>query len=279
MANLIGPVVGGLLTVAIDWRACWWFLVPASARGRAGAVALRAARGARGREPRDRRACASAWSAAAALVAALTFAVMIGAFYLGQQYLQIAAGYSALGAAAALTLIALLVGVGGAARGPPVGLARRGADGRARASAWRRSALGVLGDPRRAARRASARCRCWCPFGLGLGLLFVPASRAALNAVPQAKHGRVSSLLSTCAPARARRSARCWPASALSGGVTDDHVRIALLGAGAGLCLVVGLAGRGRALAEARRHARLDIGSRRPSSRGGAASPASRSRR
>ena len=35
------------------------------------------------------------------------------------------------------------------------------------------------------------------PFGLGLGMLFVPASRAALNAVPQAKHGRVSSLLST----------------------------------------------------------------------------------
>src|SRR4029079_375797 len=35
MANLIGPVVGGLLTVAIDWRACWWFLVPAS-----GAAAL-----------------------------------------------------------------------------------------------------------------------------------------------------------------------------------------------------------------------------------------------
>ena len=31
IANLIGPVVGGLLTVAIDWRACWWFLVPASA--------------------------------------------------------------------------------------------------------------------------------------------------------------------------------------------------------------------------------------------------------
>src|SRR5439155_23641889 len=31
MANLIGPVVGGLLTVAIDWRACWWFFIPASA--------------------------------------------------------------------------------------------------------------------------------------------------------------------------------------------------------------------------------------------------------
>ena len=50
--------------------------------------------------------------AAAALVAALTFAVMIGTFYIGQQYLQLASGYSALGAAAALTLIALLVTIG-----------------------------------------------------------------------------------------------------------------------------------------------------------------------
>src|SRR6266542_689559 len=30
MANLVGPVVGGLLTVAIDWRACWWFFLPAA---------------------------------------------------------------------------------------------------------------------------------------------------------------------------------------------------------------------------------------------------------
>src|SRR6185436_5063456 len=38
VANLIGPVVGGLLTVAIGWRACWWFLIPASA---AAAIAVR----------------------------------------------------------------------------------------------------------------------------------------------------------------------------------------------------------------------------------------------
>ena len=35
---------------------------------------------------------------AATLVAALTFAVMIGAFYIAEQYLQRVAGFSALGA-------------------------------------------------------------------------------------------------------------------------------------------------------------------------------------
>ena len=62
---------------------------------------------------------------------------------------------------------------------------------------------------------------------------------------------------------------------ALSGGVTEEHVRIAL-GAGAALCLVVGLA----ASAElSNRSAAARIGSRRPGSRVGAPSAASRSRR
>ena len=47
---------------------------------------------------------------AATLVAALTFAVMIGCFYLASQYLQREAGYSALGASSALVIVALLVG-------------------------------------------------------------------------------------------------------------------------------------------------------------------------
>ena len=33
------------------------------------------------------------------------------------------------------------------------------------------------------------------PIGLGLGMLFVPTSRAALNATPLASHGRTSALL------------------------------------------------------------------------------------
>ena len=57
------------------------------------------------------------------------------------------------------------------------------------------------------------------PFGLGLGLLFVPASRAALNAVPQAKHGRVSSLLSASRLLGAGLGA-VLGGVALSGGVT-----------------------------------------------------------
>ena len=28
MSNLLGPLLGGLLTVAFGWRACWWALVP-----------------------------------------------------------------------------------------------------------------------------------------------------------------------------------------------------------------------------------------------------------
>ena len=34
------------------------------------------------------------------------------------------------------------------------------------------------------------------PIGLGLGMLFVPVSRAALNATPDASHGRASAVLS-----------------------------------------------------------------------------------
>jgi hypothetical protein len=34
------------------------------------------------------------------------------------------------------------------------------------------------------------------PVGLGLGMLFVPTSRAALNATPLASHGRTSAILS-----------------------------------------------------------------------------------
>ena len=96
------------------------------------------------------------------------------------------------------------------------------------------------------------------PFGLGIGLLFVPASRAALNAVPQAKHGRVSSLLSTCRLLGAALGSGLAGA-ALSGGVTASHVRIAML-CGAGICLVLGLPASA-ALSSGRRDAsRLDFG-------------------
>jgi MFS transporter, DHA2 family, methylenomycin A resistance protein len=236
MANLIGPLVGGLLTVAIDWRACWWFFVPASA-----AVAW----GIRRFVPREVFADESPETsglrqrvvAAAALVAALTFVVMIGAFYLAQQYLQVAAGYSALGAASALTLIAVLVGLAAP-------LAGRLADSRGEGPTLTLGflltglALGLLGIPG-VPLDGFGGLPFLIPFGLGIGLLFVPASRAALNAVPQAKHGRVSSLLSTCRLLGAALGSGLAGA-ALSGGVTAEHVRIALL-TGAGICLLLGL--------------------------------------
>ena len=236
IANLIGPVVGGLLTVAIDWRACWWFLVPASA---AAALALwqLVPREVHADESPETSGLRQRVVAAAALVAALTFAVMIGAFYLGQQYLQIAANYSALGAAAALTLIALVVVVAAPVSGR---LTDSRGEGQTAALGFLlvALALGVLAIPGVPLDGLGA-LPLLVPFGLGLGLLFVPASRAALNAVPQAKHGRVSSLLSVSRLLGAGLGAVLGGA-ALSGGVTDDHMRIAL-GAGAALCLVVGL--------------------------------------
>jgi MFS transporter, DHA2 family, methylenomycin A resistance protein len=272
VANLIGPLVGGLLTVAIDWRACWWFLIPASG---AAAVAIwqLVPREVHADESPETAGLRQRVVAAAALVAALTFAVMIGAFYLGQQYLQTAAGYSALGAAAALTLIALVVAIAAPLSG-------RLTDSRGESQTAALGfclvalALGTLAIPGVPLEGAAA-LPLLVPFGFGLGLLFVPASRAALNAVPQAKHGRVSSLLSASRLLGAGVGA-VLAGIALSGGVTDDHMRIAL-GTGAVLSLVIGLpaaaelAGRGATGAR--------IGHRRPGSRGGAASPASRSRR
>ena len=51
------------------------------------------------------------------------------------------------------------------------------------------------------------------PIGLGLGMLFVPVSRAALNATPDASHGRASAVLSAARLLRRgdrRRARRRW---------------------------------------------------------------------
>ena len=211
--------------------------------------------------------------AAAALVAALTFAVMIGAFYLGQQYLQIAAGYSALGAAAALTLIALVVAVAAPVSGR---LADSRGEGQTAALGFLlvALALGVLAIPGVPLDGLGA-LPLLVPFGLGLGLLFVPASRAALNAVPQAKHGRVSSLLSASRLLGAGLGA-VLAGVALSGGVTDEHMRIAL-GSRRGAVPGRRIAGRRRAVEPLIRELELEVADRaaagalppRPHGRGG----------
>jgi MFS family permease len=254
VANLVGPLIGGLLTIAIDWRACWWFFVPASL---AVAIAFRRAVPAElhADETPDASGLRQRVVAAAAVGAALTFVVMIGAFYIAQQYLQVGQGYSALGAAAALTVIAVLVAVGAPLSG-------RLSDSRGEAFTMGLGfmltalGLGLLGIPG-APLSGIGALPLLVPFGMGLGLLFVPASRAALNAVPQSKHGRVSSLLSACRLFGAAVGAGLAGA-ALSGGVTDDHVRIALLG-GAALVLVVGLPAAAE-LSPRRRHASVRPG-------------------
>jgi hypothetical protein len=77
------------------------------------------------------------------------------------------------------------------------------------------------------------------PVGLGLGMLFVPTSRAALNATPRASHGRTSALLSVGRLVGAAIGAGLAGA-ALSGVLTASTVHRTLL-IGALLCVLVGI--------------------------------------
>jgi DHA2 family methylenomycin A resistance protein-like MFS transporter len=236
IANLVGPVIGGLLTVTIDWRACWWFLVPASIAV-AWAVAHFVPRTIHADETPAAGGLRQRVIGAAAAVAALTFVVMIGAFFLAQQYLQEVEGYSALGAASALTVIALLVGVGAPISGR---LSDQYGERTAAMLGFGMTAAGLLllGIPGIPLAGLGA-LPLLLPFGVGIGLLFVPASRAALNAVPQAKHGRVSSLLSMSRLLGAALGSGL-AGVALTGGVTSGNVHTALL-VGALLCLLIGV--------------------------------------
>lgn len=235
-ANLVGPLIGGLLTVAIDWRACWWFFVPAAA---AVAWALRkfVPRQVHADETPETSSLRQRVIAAAATVALLTFVVMIGAFFIAQQYLQVEAGYSALGAAAALTVIAVLVGVAAPIAGR---ICDRRGERPVAMIGWlvTAAAAGTLAIPG-VPLDGIVALLLLVPFGIGIGLLFVPASRAALNAVPSSRHGRVSSLLSTARLLGAALGSGL-AGVALSGGVTAHNVHVALLVA-ASLCVVVGL--------------------------------------
>jgi len=193
VANLIGPLLGGALTYLFGWRADWWALVPLGLVA-AGAIAMyvpasrERERSAAGRAPLNRMVLT------ASFVAAITFAVMIGPFYVIEQYLQDAGHYSALAAAAVLAVVAVLV----AAAAPVAG---RLADARGErltaTTGFLLAGLGLalLGTP--GIRLGSAVS--FVPLaalGVGLGMLFVPTSRAGLNSAPQSSHGRVSALLS-----------------------------------------------------------------------------------
>lgn len=236
MANLAGPLLGGALTVLIGWRADWWALVPLAAVS-AAAIWRLTPRGLAAHADPGVKVPRSPVIAAATIVAALTFAVMIGAFFLAEQYLQDAAGYSPLGAAAALIVVALLVGLAAP-------LAGRLADARGERlpavgglllAGLALAILGIPGVPL----QGFASLLLLLPVGLGLGLLFAPTSRAALNAAPSASHGRVSALLSAGRLIGAGVGAGL-AGLALGGGVTATSVHHVLLAAAA-LCAVVGV--------------------------------------
>src|SRR3984885_1576590 len=178
VSNLVGPLLGGLLTVTLGWRAAWWALVPltlvaAAAVARGGPATLHGGAAAdESQSPTLNRVVM-----AATLVAALTFAVMIGCFYLASQYLQRAAGFSALGASAALVIVALLVG----AAAPLAGRLVDEYGERLPAmlgfvlAAGGLALLAIPGMPL----ASLVTILPLIPVGLGLGMLFVPTSRAA----------------------------------------------------------------------------------------------------
>jgi predicted MFS family arabinose efflux permease len=234
VSNLLGPVLGGVLTVALGWRADWWALVPLALVAAAGIARFvpRTVHGEHTSHP-----VLNGVVVFASLVAALTFAVMIGCFYLAEQYLQRAAGYSALGASAVLVVVALMVGVGAPIAGRLADLhgERLPATAGFVAAAVGLLALGVPGVPL----HSIVTLVPLILVGLGLGMLFVPTSRAALNATPLASHGRTSALLSIGRLLGAAVGAGLAGA-ALSAGVTASTVHTALLVAAAA-CLVLGI--------------------------------------
>jgi MFS transporter, DHA2 family, methylenomycin A resistance protein len=225
MSNLAGPLLGGLLTVAFGWRANWWALLPLTA-----AAAL--ANDEEGGNPALNRIVL-----AATLVAALTFAVMIGAFYIAEQYLQRVAGFSALGASGALILVALLVGAAAPLAGK---LVDRHGETLPALIGFVGAGLGLalLGIPGFTL-DGLVTILPLIPVGLGLGMLFVPTSRAALNASPDASHGRTSALLSVGRLLGAAVGAGL-AGIALTGTLTASTVHHTLW-LGALICLVIGI--------------------------------------
>jgi MFS transporter, DHA2 family, methylenomycin A resistance protein len=235
MSNLLGPLLGGLLTVAFGWRANWWALVPLTALVAVAIVRLVPAvvqADDEGGHPAMNRIVL-----AATLVAALTFGVMIGAFYIAEQYLQRVAGFSALGASGALVLVALLVGAAAPLAGKLVD-ARGEQFPAVLGFAGAGIGLAILGIPG-VSLDGLVTILPLIPVGLGLGMLFVPTSRAALNASPLASHGRTSAVLSVGRLLGAAVGAGL-AGVALSGTLTASTVHHTLL-LGAALCLVIGI--------------------------------------
>lgn len=244
MSNLIGPLLGGLLTVAFGWRANWWALLPLTFAA-ALAIARFVPAVVAGDEAFDgtgeAQAVVNRIVIAATLVAGLTFAVMIGAFYIAEQYLQRVAGFSALGASGALVLVALLVGAAAPLAGK---LVDRHGEQMPAVLGFVLAGVGlaILGIPG-VSLSGLVTILPMIPVGLGLGMLFVPTSRAALNATPRASHGRTSALLSVGRLLGAAIGAGL-AGVALTGALTAVTVHHTLL-ISAGLCLLIGIPASG----------------------------------
>jgi MFS transporter, DHA2 family, methylenomycin A resistance protein len=236
ISNLLGPLFGGLLTVAFGWRANWWALVPLALIAAAGIVRF-VPRVVQGEEGGIAGYTVNRVVMAATLVAALTFAVMIGCFYLASQYLQRDAGYSALGASSALVIVALLVGAAAPVTGRLVddhGERLPAVLGFVLAGCGL-AVLAIPGMPL----SSLITILPLIPVGFGLGMLFVPTSRAALNATPLASHGRTSAILSVGRLVGAGLGAGLGGV-VLSGGTDASTVHGAMLLACI-LCVAVGI--------------------------------------
>ncbi len=236
VANLVGPLLGGLLTLTLGWRADWWALVPLTLVA-ISLIARHLPAGTGGGRSGTNHPASNAVVLAATMVAAITFAVMIGSFYLAEQYLQRAAGYSPLGASTVLVAVALLVIVAAPLAGRLVD--RRGE--RLPATLGFLAAglgLGILAIPT-VSLRSAASIVPLVPIGLGLGMLFVATSRAALNAVPTASHGRTSAVLSLGRLVGAAAGASLAGAT-LTRGLSAAALHTELLYAFA-LCIFVGI--------------------------------------
>jgi DHA2 family methylenomycin A resistance protein-like MFS transporter len=234
ISNLLGPIMGGVLTVAFGWRANWWALVPLALIAAAGI--LRFVPSTVHGEDTGHPVLNSVVLVASS-VAALTFAVMIGCFYLAEQYLQRAAGFSALGASSVLVVVALLVGIAAPVAGRLVDEygERLPAVAGFVAAGIGLLVLGVPGVPL----HSPITIVPLAAVGLGLGMLFVPTSRAALNATPLASHGRTSAMLSIGRLLGAAVGA-ALAGVAVAAGVDATTVHTALLIAAAA-CLILGV--------------------------------------
>jgi MFS transporter, DHA2 family, methylenomycin A resistance protein len=225
LANLIGPLLGGALTDLFGWRADWWALVPLSLVA-AGAIVMCVPVSRSNDHSERHRAPLNRAVLSASFVAAVTFAVMIGPFYLIEQYLQESDHHSPLAASAVLAFVALLVAVAAP-------IAGRLTDTRGERLTATLGfvlvglGLALLGTPEMPLGSAVSFAAL-APLGVGLGLLFVPTSRAGLNSAPDSSHGRVSAILSLGRLLGAMIGAAAAGA-AISGGTSASITHQALL--------------------------------------------------